>query len=132
MKYLLTLLAGLLAGALLTATALGAIAARERYPRSVMVVMQANLTALQRGLRDRDCGLPESRHHFGQLVALGAEIPRAFAARERDSAEFRRSRELFEAALDAADTAPPADCAALNRAITAVGQSCEACHARFR
>lgn len=132
MKALVLFVVGLGAGALLATSLIGALAARDRYPKAVMVVLQANLGALQRGLRQRDCGLDEAAHHVAQLAALTREIPRAFPALERDSAEFVRARELLAEPLDAALAMPPADCEALNRTVSAAAQACEACHNAFR
>ena len=128
MKTIIVLLVGLLAGAVLATTAIGALAARDRYPTSVMVVMQANLSALQRGLRAQDCGLPDADRHVRQLGALATEIPRAFAMLERESADFIRSREVLEDTVRTTLARPPADCEALNRSVTAIAQSCDACH----
>lgn len=128
MKSIIVLLVGLVAGAVLATTAIGALAARDRYPAAVMVVMQANLTALQRGLRTQDCGLPGAERHARQLAALATEIPTAFAMNERESADFMRSRALFEDAVGTMLANPPADCEALNRSVTAIAQSCDSCH----
>lgn len=132
MKWMIVLLVGLVAGALLATSAIGALSARNRYPKAVMVVLQANLSAMQRGLRAKDCGLFEATRHAGQLAALTAEIPPAFASLERDSADFVRSREVLEQSIGAVLREPPADCEALNRSITAIAQACDACHNGFR
>lgn len=132
MKWIILLLVGLMAGALLATSTIGALSARDRYPKAVMVVMQANLSAMQRGLRAKDCGLPAATRHAGQLAALVAEIPPAFASLERDSADFVRSRELLEQSIGALLREPPSDCEALNRSVTAIAQACDACHNGFR
>ncbi len=132
MKSLVLLLVGLVAGALLATTMIGALSARDRYPKAVMVVMQANLAALQRGLRVQDCGLPTAGRHASQLAALAMEIEPAFAALERDSSDFVRSRELFQRAVGGLLREAPTDCAALNRSVTAIAQACDACHNGFR
>jgi len=132
MKWIILLLVGLVAGALLATSTIGALSARDRYPKAVMVVMQANLSAMQRGLRAGDCGLPAATRHAGQLAALVAEIPPAFGSLERDSADFVRSRQLLERAIGAVLREPPVDCEALNRSVTAIAQACDACHNGFR
>lgn len=132
MKSIVLLLVGLMVGALLATTTLGALATRDRYPKAVMVVLQANLSSLQRGLRTPDCGLSQAATRAGQLSALSREIPSAFAPLERESTEFVRSRRLLEQAIDSMLREPPADCEALNRAVTAIAQACDACHNGFR
>lgn len=107
MKWIILMLVGLVAGALLATSTIGALSARDRYPKAVMVVMQANLSAMQRGLRAQDCGLAATARHAGQLAALTAEIPAAFSALERDSADFVRSRELLEQSIAAVLRQPP-------------------------
>jgi cytochrome c556 len=132
MKSIILLLVGLVVGALLATSAIGALTARDRYPKAVMVVMQANLSGLQRGLRTPDCGMPQALGRASQLAALTAEIPPAFATLERESTEFVRSRQLLEQAIGAVLGEPPADCDALNRAVTGIAQACDACHNGFR
>lgn len=93
-----------------------------------MVVMQANLSALQRGLRTQDCGLAGASARAIQLSALASEIPLAFPALERESEDFVQSRERFLAAVKPLTTGPLPDCESLNAAITRIAQSCDACH----
>jgi cytochrome c556 len=128
MRSIVLLLVGIVVGALLATTTMGTLNARDRYPRSVMVVMQANLSALQRGLRTQDCGLAEASMRASQLLAVANEIPIAFAAHERDSEDFVQSRERFVAAVEPLTIGPPPDCTSLNTAITNIAQTCDACH----
>lgn len=128
MKSIILLLVGIVSGALLATTVVGTLDSRDRYPRSVMVVMQANLSALQRGLRTQDCGLASASGHAKQLSALAREIPFAFAALDRDSEDFVQSRERFVAAVQPLTSGPLPDCESLNAAITGIAQTCDACH----
>lgn len=49
-----------------------------------------------------------------------------------DTAGFKAEAEKYKAAVDAAAAAPPADVAALQASVGAIGKECSACHETFR
>ncbi|MBS0431984.1 MAG: cytochrome c [Proteobacteria bacterium] len=125
---------------MLIAAAVGVVAAvqitavlreRDAYPRGVMDVMAHHAGALDESLRGRRCGADATSAHFGMLVAMSGEIPRAFPAlmQDRKFAGFATQAHTLDQQFAAN---PPADCAGLQKALTQVGDHCDECHRQYR
>ncbi len=132
MRYLITLVVGLGAGALLALFWANLQRAQDAYPRGVMAAMQHHYDGLRRGLAGPDCPPAKAVAGLQRLRVLSDEVPTAIIAPRDPGPGFVQRHEAFVRALDAAITAPPADCAALNALVRDVGDRCEGCHLEFR
>ncbi len=132
MKYLVTLLVGFVAGALLALFAANLLARRHATSRATMVLMQDHLGALRVSLRDGQCQPQTSAARLTRLAMLTAEIDYAFAPELVADPGFRVRRDELARALEGLITDPPADCESLADAIKTLGDTCDACHHAYR
>lgn len=132
MRYLVTLVVGFGAGALLALFWANLQRAQDAYPRGVMAAMQHHYDGLRRGLAGPACPPETSAATLRRLRVLSDEVPDAIIEPRDPGPGFVQRHEAFVRALDAAIVAPPADCTALNALVRDLGDRCEACHLEFR
>lgn len=130
MRYVLCLLVGLLAGALLASTAASALQRRNAVPRALMTLMQHDLADARDATRGAACvvdNLPAART---SLQNLAADLERTVLA------PGERDRVFVQYAVDLRTTLarwdPMAACAAQAQALLDVGNACKACHRDYR
>ncbi|UXI66703.1 cytochrome c [Tahibacter amnicola] len=131
MRSVILLLTGLLVGALATFSASNALRLRNAWPRGVMAVIQHHFAALQNAQRDKRCTADTLRPHLDMLAAISADIEPAHpdAAQTPD---FRTQARRFADTTQRLASAPPADCPALDREVSALKDACNACHRDYR
>lgn len=130
MKSLALLLIGLLVGALCALAAANALSKHGAHGRATMIVLAHHLDELRAMHDDADCASDETRHHLEQIAFAAREIGYAFDNLiEHEPTFARRSDDLHNLAKQPASIS---NCAELDRKISALGDSCQACHRRFR
>jgi hypothetical protein len=123
---------GLLAGATLSLFYANLVRDQGAYPRGVMAGMQHHYNSLRRGIADTTCPPEASRPALLRLRAVSDEVVPAFIEARQPGPDFVRRHQGFTAALDAALTAPPDDCVALNALVKDLGDRCDGCHLEFK
>lgn len=131
MRTLLLMLLAAAVGVLAAVQITGALRERDGYPRGVMDVMAHHAGALDRSLRNRQCGADATAPHLNMLVTMSGEIPRAFPALMRDK-KFAGIATQAHALDQRLAMDPPGDCATLQKAMSQVGGYCEDCHNAYR
>lgn len=131
MRSVVTLVLGLVVGAMLTVIALNSLRKGTAYPNGVMAVMSAQMGQLDARLKAKTCAGPDLEANLGTLAALGNDLEPAFLPTPDDAA-FSRYASDYRAAVDAAMAAAPADCEAASKALNAISATCKACHQQFK
>lgn len=131
MRSVVTLVLGLVVGAMLTVIALNSLKKGTAYPNGVMAVMSAQMGLLDARLKAKACAGPDLEANLGTLAALGNDLEPAFLPTPDDAA-FSRYASDYRAAVDAAMAAAPADCEAASKALNAISATCKACHQQFK
>jgi len=130
MRYIICLLIGLVAGALLATTAASILAAqRDKYPRALMSVMQHELKAARDAASNRQCvGTDKALRLLGLLAD---DIETAMPHGEEIDRVFRQYVQDLRAQIGNA-VATEGDCARQTQALTDLGNACSACHRDYR
>lgn len=133
MKILMSLIVGLLAGALLTSTFLnvGTLKKGARPHAAVMVTLKYQLgearTAIEKG-----CSESQGTRQLGVMRGLAEDLEPLYREQGFDAELFGRHAQQFSARLDAALALPPdASCTQRKDALTSVHNSCDSCHRDF-
>lgn len=130
MKSLALLVIGLLAGALCALAAVNALSKRGAHGRAAMIVLAHHLDELRATRGDAECASGETRNRLEQIAFAVREIDYAFDDLiKREPAFARRSADLRHLAERPVSIS---SCAELDRTIGELGDSCQACHRRFR
>ncbi len=132
MRSVLLLILGLVIGAVGAFKVSNVLHMRDAYPRGVMSVMQHHLGTLGQSLRQGTCPAADSQLHLERLKAMQGDILPAFAGDVGSKPDFRQHARKLEAAVDAALAAAPADCPALDKAVSRIGGACKSCHQTYR
>jgi hypothetical protein len=132
MKYVVILLVGFVAGAMLALFAANLLARQDATGRALMVLMQDHVGALRGGIRDGSCPPETTAARLARLSVLTAEIDYAFAPGLADDPGFRVRRDELARTLVGLSAAVPADCAGLSNAIKTLNDTCDACHNAHR
>ena len=114
MRFLIALLIGLLAGALLTSMLMRSLAAGSAYPKGVMAVQAAHFSAL------------------GTLRILAADVEPAFKTLAEQDPQFVRYAADLRRVLDLQLAKGIDNCADLNTGLSSVKQACENCHRDYQ
>lgn len=131
-KYIALLLLGLVIGAICTVMALRALDARkDHFHESVMHVQAWHLRQLATSVEQNRCSANESLPHLQTLRTMANDLEPAFPDL-RDDARFVEHASQMRAALDAALSQPPLNCAGLDATTKKIGETCKACHQDFR
>jgi len=125
MRYLIVLVVGLLAGALLASFALGALQQRHAWPRAVMTTMRHAFAATRPALQAQTCNVAALARSHALLSLLARDIEPAVLGAGEDRA-FSRYAADFRATLAQWDPAAP--CSSQTEAVQKVDQACDACH----
>lgn len=127
MRYLFCLLAGLLAGALLAATAASTLQRRNAAPRALMTLMQHDLATAREATRMPTCAVEGAR---ARLRFLAGDLERSVLAPGIHDRVFVQYAHDLRAALARWDTG--AACTTQAAVLLDVGHACEACHRDYR
>lgn len=130
MRYLLCLLVGLLAGALLASTAASALQRRNAVPRALMTLMQHDLADAQGATRTPGCETGPLPTAHARLQFLAGDLERSVLAPATRDRVFTQYADDLRAAITRWDA--KAACAAQAQALIDVGNACEACHRDYR
>ena len=131
MRSLILVLIGLFVGAAATLIAMNALRQGTAYPTGVMAVMSAQMGALNDSVKQNRCAATDLTPRLQTLRHLGNDLEPAFLPTQDDERFIAHASEL-RAALDAALSAPPADCAAAGVVVDRVNSGCQACHRDFK
>ncbi len=133
MKILLSLIVGLLAGALLTATFLnlGSIKKGARPHAAAMVTLKYQLGEA-RGAIEGGCSGADGTRQLQVMRGLADDVEPLFREQGFEPELFGRHAQQMRDRLDAALALPAvASCAQRKEALTAVHNSCDSCHRDF-
>ena len=131
MRSLILVLIGLFVGAACSLVAVSALRQGTAYPNGVMAVMSAQMGALGQSLKQNRCAATDLTPPLMTLRHLGNDLEPAFLPTQDDERFVAHASEL-RAALDAALSAPPADCAAARVVVDRVNGGCQSCHRDFK
>ncbi len=132
MRFLIALLVGLLAGALLTSMLMRSLAAGSAYPKGVMAVQAAHFSALNTLAKDNRCSAAEIQKDLLPMRILAADIEPAFKTLAEQDPQFVRYAADLRRVLDLQLAKGIDDCADLNTGLSSVKQACENCHRDYQ
>jgi cytochrome c556 len=132
MRSVLLLILGLVVGAVGAAKVSNVLHMRSAYPDGVMSVMQHHLGTLAQSMRQGKCPAQATRWHLQRLQAMQPDIVPAFAGDVGTKPDFRKHAQKLDTAIQSALAAAPADCPALNKAVSNIGGACKSCHEIYR
>ena len=130
MRYLLCLLIGLLAGALLASTAANALQRRNAVPRALMTLMQHDLADARATTRAPACATEQLPAMHARMGFLAGDLERSVLEPATHDRVFTQYVDDLRAAIKHWDA--KATCAAQAQALVEVGNACEACHRDYR
>jgi cytochrome c556 len=130
MRYLLCLLIGLLAGAVLASTAASALQRRNAVPRALMTLMQHDLAAARGATHSAGCTVDELPETRASLQYLAGELERTVLAPGARDRVFVQYADDLRATISRWD--PEGACTAQAQALVDVGNACKACHRDYR
>ena len=132
MRILITLLVGLLAGALLTSMLMRSLAAGSAYPKGVMAVQAAHFSALNTLAKDNRCSAAEIQKDLLPMRILAADIEPAFKTLAEQDQQFVRYAADMRRTLDLQLATGIDNCADLNAGLSSIKQTCENCHRDYQ
>jgi hypothetical protein len=130
MRYLLCLLLGALAGALLASTAASALQRRNELPRALMTLMKHDFAAARNGARGSNCTVPSQMATRTRLERSAADIEHRMLAPSAKDRVFTQYAQDLRGAIARWDAS--SSCALQAEALTAIGHACDACHRDYR
>jgi hypothetical protein len=133
MRALILLLVGLVAGAMLTATAINLLRIGEgpRTHAALMNTLQHQLGNAREAI-ETGCAEGRGERQFLVMRALADDLEPLFLPRGYEPELFERHSRQFRARLDQAVALPAeASCAAREQALEPVHASCQSCHSDF-
>jgi cytochrome c556 len=131
MRQLVLLVIGLFVGGACAFMLARGLAQRDAYPRGLMNVMQHHMAELRRLERGSHCGVQDTAGHTARIADLSHDVLAAFGSSSKDDPHLADFAENLGRKADAA-RAGSADCAALSRTLSELGDACEACHREYR
>jgi len=132
MRILITLLVGLLAGALLTSMLMRSLAAGSAYPKGVMAVQAAHFSALNTLAKDNRCSAADIQKDLLPMRILAADIEPAFKTLAEQDQQFVRYAADMRRTLDLQLAKGIDNCADLNAGLSSIKQTCENCHRDYQ
>ncbi|GAB3004972.1 hypothetical protein GCM10010960_18820 [Arenimonas maotaiensis] len=132
MRFLIALLVGLLAGALLTSILMRSLAAGSAYPKGVMAVQAAHFSALNTLAKDNRCSAAEIQKDLLPMRILAADVEPAFKTLAEQDPQFVRYAADLRRVLDLQLAKGIDNCADLNTGLSSVKQACENCHRDYQ
>jgi hypothetical protein len=133
MKILLSLIVGLLAGAMLTATflSLGNIKKGSRPHTAAMVTLKYQLGEAREAI-EGGCTAGDGTRQLQVMRGMADDVEPLFLEQGFEPELFGRHAQQMRDRLDAALALPrDASCAQRKQALTAVHNSCDSCHRDF-
>ncbi len=130
MRYLVVLIVGLLAGAILAGMFANTMQRRNVFPRALMNVMQHELGSARDAARSGACTTPAQQRAAEYLRLVGSDLEGTLLAagtKDRVLSQYASDFGRTVAAWNAADACPQQA-----EALTAVANACEACHRDYR
>ena len=130
MRYLVVLIVGFLAGAILSGMFASAMQRRNAFPRALMTVMQHELGDARSAARNGPCTTPAQQRAAEHLRLVGGDLEGALLAagmKDRVLSQYVADFGKAVAAWNPADA-----CAAQAEALTSIANACEACHRDYR
>ena len=131
MRSLIVGVIGLLVGSLCTLILINSLRQGTAYPNGVMAVMSAQMKSIDQSLKRNRCTTSDLMPPLQTLRHLGNDLEPAFLPTQDDERFIAHASEL-RAALDAAVSTPPADCAAARVVMDRVNAGCQSCHRDFK
>lgn len=131
MRSVVTLVIGLLMGALLTVIAVNSLRKGTAYPNGVMAVMSAQMGHMDTQVKAKACTAADLEAHITTLVALGNDLEPAFLP-TADDAAFSRYASDYRLAVEGAAAASLADCEQASKALNEISATCKSCHQQFK
>jgi hypothetical protein len=131
MRSLIVGVIGLVVGALCTLILISTLRQGTAYPNGVMAVMSAQMKTIDQSIKRNRCAATDLTPALMTLRHLGNDLEPAFLPTQDDERFIAHASEL-RAALDAALSAPPADCAAASVVVDRVNSGCHSCHRDFK
>lgn len=132
MRFLIALLVGLLAGALLTSILMRSLAAGSAYPKGVMAVQAAHFSALNTLAKDNRCSAAEIQKDLLPMRILAADVEPAFKTLAEQDPQFVRYAADLRRVLDLQLAKGIDNCADLNTGLSSIKQACENCHRDYQ
>lgn len=130
-RYVFLFLFGLAVGVAISVFAQRVIKARQdRFPDSIMQVMEKQFSLLGDNIKANRCGIADTLPRLQVLRAVGNDIEIAFPELAED-ARFRDHVSRLRSDLDEAIAAAPAGCSAARKARAKAVAGCKACHQDF-
>lgn len=131
-RYLVLFVIGLVVGLVAAVMLMRAIdARRDKYPSSVMHVLQAQLGGLRANVEGNRCAATDTLPRLQALRVLSNDFEPAFKGLADDT-RFRGHASHMRATLDKALASPPLNCAGVEAVVASIADSCKACHQDFR
>lgn len=130
MRYLICLVVGVLAGAIVAGMFASAMQRRNAWPRALMNVMQHELGSARSAAKGAGCATPAQQRAASHLQLVGADLDGALLApgtKDRVLSQYIADFRKAAAAWDA-----NAACPQQAEALTAIANACEACHRDYR
>jgi hypothetical protein len=130
MRYVIVLVVGLLAGAIVSGMFNSAMQRRNAFARALMNVMQHELGSARAAVRAGQCAAPSQQRAAEHLRLLGGDLEAALLA------DGTNDRVLSQYATDfgkaTAAWNPAGACPTQAEALTTIANACEACHRDYR
>jgi hypothetical protein len=131
MRYLISLLAGALLGALVAVTLAGILGQRNAWPRAVMTVMQHDLGRARDFVHDNRCDTSEMTSVTAELDLMASNIePALLPPGTHDRVFSQYASDLRKAIASFGKAA--GDCAARREGLTQIANACDACHRDYK
>lgn len=130
MRYVVSIVIGLLVGAMLATLGMKYLQEQNAWPRAVMTILGAEMKRTGDFAEQRQCNSAESVASLDHLELMASDIDRVLLAGHEDRVFSQYSQKLVGAVDDARAALP--DCEAYAAAITQVGDACSACHRDYR
>lgn len=130
MRYVVSIVIGLIVGAMLATMGMKYLQEKSAWPRAVMTILGAEMKRTGGFAEQRQCNSPESITSLDHLALMAGDIDRVLLAGHEDRVFSQYSEKLVSAVSNARAALP--DCEAYSAAITQVGDACGACHNEYR
>lgn len=130
MRYVIVLVVGLLAGAIVAGMFSSTMQRRNAFSRALMNVMQHELGAARAAARAGQCATPAQERAAAHVRLLGGDLEDALLAAGAKDRVLSQYAADFGKAVAAWD--PGAACPTQAEALTTIANACEACHRDYR
>lgn len=132
MRYFVSLLIGLLIGAITATMAASSLQQRHAYPRGLMRVLQHHASALRAAERTGACTDAMLATHFGRIADLANDIPASVYLDPSSEPHFIEFSAALRQAAARGRTTPHVNCEVFSAALRNTTEACESCHREYR